>query len=167
MALTKNTYALPFKRKELIKAISHPKAHYTHFKEAIDFILTQGTTILAPKSGKVINIKVDSKQGGADQKYEDIKYLNYMTIQHSNGEFSQYGHLKHKGSLVKLGDKVKQGQPIAISGNTGFTTTPHLHFHVFKFTTSKVGWESLKVRFKEKIIIDRKNRPILKKIITG
>lgn len=151
MASTKNTYALPFKKKDLIKTISHPKAHFAHFKYAIDFIFPEGTILLAPKTGKVVDIKIDSKIGGADPKYNNMKYLNYMTIQHDNDEFSQYGHLKYKGSLVKIGDKVKQGQPIALSGNTGFTTAPHLHFHVFKLNNSKVGWESLKVKFKEKI----------------
>jgi len=164
MTLTKNVYALPFKRKDLIKAISHPKAHFAHIKFAIDFVLPEGTTLLASKAGKVIDIKINSKQGGADPKYNDIKYLNYMTLQHSNGEFSQYAHLKYQGSLVKLGDKVTQGQPIALSGNTGFTTAPHLHFHVLKLNNSKVGWESLKVRFKEKILIDTSNRPIPKEL---
>jgi len=164
MAITKNIYALPFKKKDLIKAISHPKAHFAHFKEAIDFILPGGTILLAPKAGKVVDIKVDSKEGGADPKYNDMKYLNYMTIQHSSGEFSQYAHLKYKGSLVKLGDEVKQGQPIALSGNTGFTTAPHLHFHIFKLNKTDVGWESLKVRFKEKIVIDKSDRPIPKEL---
>ena len=164
MAITKNIYAFPFKKKDLIKAISHPKAHFAHFKEAIDFILPGGTILLAPKAGKVVDIKVDSKEGGADPKYNDMKYLNYMTIQHSSGEFSQYAHLKYKGSLVKLGDEVKQGQPIALSGNTGFTTAPHLHFHIFKLNKTDVGWESLKVRFKEKIVIDKSDRPIPKEL---
>jgi len=162
MASTKNIYALPFKKKDLIKAISHPKAHFAHFKHAIDFVLPEGTILLAPKAGKVIDIKVDSKQGGTDPKYNDLKYLNYMTIQHSNEEFSQYAHLKHQDSPVKLGDKVIQGQPIALSGNTGFTTAPHLHFQIFKLNNTEVGSESLKVKFKEKIVIDTSDRPIPK-----
>lgn len=39
-------------------------------------------------------------------------------------------HFKHQGALVKVGDKVKKGQPIALSGMTGFTTDEHLHFDV-------------------------------------
>ncbi len=68
MASTKNIYALPFKKKNLIKTISHPKAHFAHFKFAIDFVLPEGTTLLAPKAGKVIDIKVNSKQGGCRSK---------------------------------------------------------------------------------------------------
>ncbi|MFH1211812.1 MAG: M23 family peptidase, partial [Candidatus Woesearchaeota archaeon] len=85
MLATKNIYGLPFEKKYLFKAVSHPKVHFAHFKNAIDFIIPVGTVILAPKAGKVIDVKVDSKQGGADPKYIDLKYQNYMTIQHSNG----------------------------------------------------------------------------------
>jgi len=157
MAYTKNIYSLPFKKKDLIKAISHPKAHFAHGKHAIDFVLPEGAIILAPKAGIVIDVKIDSKKGGADPKYNDIKYVNYITLKHSNGEYSQYAHLKYKGALVKVGEKVKKGQPIAISGNTGFTTAPHLHFQVFKLNSSKIGWETLKVRFDERINVDRKD----------
>jgi len=164
MAITKNVYALPFRKKDLVKALSDPRAHFAHFRHAIDFILPEGSRILAPRAGKVIDIKVDSRQGGAEPKYDDIKYVNYLTLQHSDGEYSQYIHLKHKGSLVKLGQKVKSGQPIALSGNTGFSTTPHLHFMVFKLDNTKIGWESLKVKFKERIAVDRKKRPIPKSL---
>ncbi len=161
---TENIYSLPFKKKDFINAISHPKAHFAHFKHAIDFILPEGTKLLAVRSGIVVDIKIDSKEGGADPKYNDIKYMNYITIKHSNGEFSQYVHLKHNGALVKVGEKVKQGQPIAISGNTGFSTTPHLHFHIFKLNNSEIGWNSLEIRFKDKIKVDRLNRPIPKEL---
>lgn len=162
MAYTKNKYTLPFKRRNLIKAVSDPRAHFANFKNAIDFILPEGTKLFAPRAGNVIEVKVNSKQGGSDPKYSDIKYQNYMTLQHDDGEFSQYVHLKYKGAIVKVGDKVKTSQPIAISGNTGFSTMPHLHFQVFRLNNSKEGWETLKVRFNEKILIDRKIRPIPK-----
>lgn len=73
MALTKNIYALPFKKKDLVKAISSPRAHFAHFKHAIDFILPVGTKLLAPRAGTVVDIKVDSKEGGPDPKYNDMK----------------------------------------------------------------------------------------------
>ena len=165
MKETKNIYTLPFEEKNLIKAVSDPRAHFAHFKYAIDFILPEGSKILAPKAGTVVDIKIDSKEGGANPKYNNIKYMNYITIQHNNGEFSQYIHLKHKGALVKVGDKVKQRQPIALSGNTGFTTAPHLHFQIFKLNNSKVGWESLKIKFKEKIDVDTSNKPRPKKFV--
>ena len=162
MAVTKNIYSLPFRKKDLICAVSHPLAHFAHFKHAIDFLLPEGTKILAPKAGKVIDMKLNSKVGGTDLKYAGGKYQNYITIKHSDGEYSQYLHLKYKGNLVKVGENVKTGQPIALSGNTGFSSTPHLHFMVFKLNKTKIGWESLKIRFKEKLYVDRTNRPITK-----
>ena len=155
MALTKNIYSLPFKKKDFIDAVSDPRAHFAHFKHAIDFGLRERTKILASKAGKVVDIKVDSKKGGASPKYNDIKYLNYMTLKHINGEYSQYAHLKYKGALVKLGKRIKTGQAIALSGNTGFTTEPHLHFLVLKLNKTKIGWETLKIRFKEKFKINK------------
>lgn len=83
-----------------------------------------------------------------------------MTLQHTNGEFSQFCHLKHKGALVKSGEKVKAGQTIALSGNTGFSTAPHLHFQVFRLNKTKVGWETLRIRFKERIAVDRAQQPV-------
>ena len=149
MAVSKNIYSLPFNKKDLVRAVSNPKAHYSHFKEAIDFILPEGSFVLAAKTGVVIDIKDCYKKGGKNVKYANK--VNYITIKHSNNEFSQYVHIKYKGMLVKVGDKVKEKQPIALSGNTGFSTAPHLHFHVLKFNSSEIGWESLKPRFKDNV----------------
>jgi len=163
MSSTKNIYALPFKKKDSIIAISDPQVHFAPFEHAIDFIMPKGTEILASKYGIVAGIKVDSKEGGSNPKYNSIYYLNYMTLKHSNGEFSEYGHLKHNGALVKLGQKVKTGQPIALSGNTGFSDGPHLHFQVGRYCKTRIGIETLKIRFKEKVVVDRTEEPITKK----
>ena len=160
--MTKNLYHLPFKKSDLTKAHSDPRAHFAHFKHAMDFILPEGTEILAPRNGTVLDLKVDSSEGGPDPKYNDTKYVNYITLQHSHGEYSQYVHLKHNGALVKVGDEVKTRQPIALSGNTGFTTEPHLHFQVFKHNQTRIGWETLRVRFREGVDIDRTQAPIPK-----
>lgn len=164
MASTKNIYSLPFSKSDFIDAVSDPRAHFAPIEHAVDFALRKGTKILASKSGKVVDIKVDSKKGGADPKYNKIKYLNCMTLKHDKGEYSQYMHLKYKGALVKLGERVKTGQTIALSGNTGFSTEPHLHFHVLKDNKTKIGWETLKIRFKEKLKIDRTETPVPKKL---
>ena len=56
-------------------------------------------------------------------------------IKHADDTFGVYWHMKHNGVLVKVGDKVKQGDDIARSGNTGNSSGPHLHFDV------RIGWD--------------------------
>jgi len=82
---------------------------------------------------------------------ENEQVGNEIVIKHSNGEFTDYCHLKHKGVLVKPGQKVKAGDIIGYSGNTGWSIKPHLHFVVFKFLKEEPvkELESLEVQFKE------------------
>lgn len=55
---------------------------------------------------------------------------NHVIIQHENGEFSFYLHMKTGSVIVKVGDVVSKGQEIGKLGNSGNSTEPHLHFHV-------------------------------------
>jgi murein DD-endopeptidase MepM/ murein hydrolase activator NlpD len=55
---------------------------------------------------------------------------NYVRILHPDGSMGLYAHLEEGGVLVRVGQQVRAGQPIGLSGNTGFTTGPHLHFAV-------------------------------------
>jgi murein DD-endopeptidase MepM/ murein hydrolase activator NlpD len=89
-----------------------------------------GTKIYASRGGVVTHLKKDGKYGGANKKYLDE--ANYITLRHSDGTYGKYTHLRHNGVLVSVGDKVKRGQHIGYSGNTGYSSGPHLHFIVFK-----------------------------------
>ena len=131
---TSYLYTLPFSKGKHYKIIqsfngkfSHTKAHS---KYAIDFGLKIGDTITAARNGIVIFVKEDSKKHGKTDKY--IDYANKMKILHDDGTIGEYVHLNFNGALVNVGDKISVNQPIGISGLTGFTTTPHLHFVVYK-----------------------------------
>ena len=54
-----------------------------------------------------------------------------VVLQHEDGTFAEYFHLKKDGVLVKLGEEANRGDPLALSGNTGWSISPHLHFAVF------------------------------------
>jgi len=95
---------------------------------AIDFTLPVGTSIYAAREGEVVGVDVSSNLGGNSPAYRP--YMNYVNIRHGDGTLGNYYHLKFGGTAVKIGDTVKKGQLIAYSGNTGYTTAPHLHFSV-------------------------------------
>lgn len=83
----------------------------------VDFAMPEGTPILAVGDGEV----VVSKNGGATG--------NYVAIRHGRQYMTRYMHLKK--SLVKPGQQIKRGDRIALSGNTGRSTGPHLHYEMW------------------------------------
>ena len=153
---SKNTYIIPLHDKDLKKAISDPSVHKGPYKHAIDFLIPEGIGVLAAADGIVNRVTVKSSEGGDNKKYKSEEYANYITINHANNEQSRYGHLQHNGSLVKPGEKVKAGQIIGISGNTGYSTEPHLHFEINIDSDNKYGWETVEVVFNKPLIISNK-----------
>jgi murein DD-endopeptidase MepM/ murein hydrolase activator NlpD len=131
-------YGLPFLKNKRYKVSQGQDTDFTHkgsfSKYAIDFKMDVGQTVCAIREGVVVKVTQHHTKGGASKKY--YPYANLIIIYHEDGTFAQYVHLKHKGSLVKVGDTVKKGQPIGLSGNTGQSTAPHLHFAVYKPTPS-------------------------------
>ncbi len=126
-------YGLPFAKGSSVRVSQGYNGGLSHrglSAYAIDFPLSIGTPIYAAREGDVVGIDVSSNLGGASPEYRP--YMNYVNIRHSDGTLGNYYHLKQGGSVVKIGDKVKKGQLIAYSGNTGYTTAPHLHFSVSK-----------------------------------
>jgi murein DD-endopeptidase MepM/ murein hydrolase activator NlpD len=92
---------------------------------AIDIEMPIGTPLLASRAGKVIAAR-DHFPDGNNKDLEE----NYVMVQHRDKTVARYIHLKKSGVLVKVGDNVLQGQRIALSGNSGETGGPHLHFDV-------------------------------------
>ena len=86
------------------------------FHHGVDFAIPHGTEILAARDGKVIKAQ-----------WIDIYGLT-VVLDHGNGVQSLYAH--NQKLLIKPGDWVEQGQSIAISGDTGRSTGPHLHFEI-------------------------------------
>jgi len=139
-------YIRPFPPGLKSEAVTGGPGHVGPFSQAVDFLMPEGSPVLAPRAGEVAEIKDDSDRGGDDQKY--VPDANYITLFHGEEEFSDLVHLKHKGAIVRLGEKVVEGQLIGYSGNTGWSSQPHLHFMVFQKHPDG-SWESVKIRFKE------------------
>lgn len=88
-----------------------------HDGNAVDFGAPIGTPVLASADGIVLIAKGSGYNGG---------YGNYIVINHTNGSQTLYGHLSQV--FVSVGDSVSQGQKIGLSGNSGRSTGPHLHY---------------------------------------
>jgi len=92
---------------------------------AIDIEMPIGTPLIATRAGRVVAVQ-ESFPDGNDKDLEE----NFVMVEHEDKTISRYIHLKQGGALVDVGDLVKQGQHIALSGNSGQTGGPHLHLDV-------------------------------------
>ncbi len=140
-------YSLPYTAGQTFNVSQGYHGAFSHTgpdEYAIDWKMPPGTKVHAARDGVVVQSKDDSNIGGPSRKFE--KCANCILIQHSDSTIGIYAHLLKGGNQVKVGDKVKVGDWIALSGNTGFTSGPHLHFSVFKTKSGKER-ESIPVRF--------------------
>jgi murein DD-endopeptidase MepM/ murein hydrolase activator NlpD len=112
---------------------------------AVDIAMPIGTNVFAARGGTVFDVASDNYRGGLDMS-RDADRANVVRILHDDGTMSVYAHLNWNSIRVKPGDRVRAGQYIADSGNTGFTSGPHLHFAVQRNAGLKI--ESLPVVFK-------------------
>lgn len=137
-------YALPYLAGKKYRVIQGYFSRMTHKERAaLDFNLRRGDTILAAREGVVTRVKEDGKKGGLNKKYRSEG--NNIVIQHPDGSRAGYWHLQHRGAMVKQGDSIQKGQPIALAGKTGYAFVPHLHFLVWKF--EKGQWQQIPTRF--------------------
>jgi murein DD-endopeptidase MepM/ murein hydrolase activator NlpD len=106
---------------------------------AYDFETPVGTQVIAARSGLVMQVHSDLPDDG---KQQESGQHNHIMTKHDDGTVAFYAHLKQNSTLVKVGDHVSQGQPIAKSGNSGNTQgLPHLHFGVYESWPAKEGFD--------------------------
>ncbi|MEV5933846.1 M23 family metallopeptidase [Streptomyces sp. NPDC052079] len=86
-----------------------------------DYAVPTGTPVVAAHGGTVV-------KAGGNGAGDGPAYGNAVVIKHGNKTYSQYAHLSSVN--VKVGQVVKTGQKIALSGNTGNSSGPHLHFEI-------------------------------------
>jgi murein DD-endopeptidase MepM/ murein hydrolase activator NlpD len=117
---------------------------YSHNKEeayAYDFRMPVGTFVIAMRRGRVVNLRDQFKDGSNTNDS-----LNFIIVLHDDSTASRYLHITQKGALVKRGQYIAAGDTIALSGNSGSSTEPHLHVDVTGYCT-KVPCQTLPFSF--------------------
>lgn len=122
-------------------AMTHTTRDAAH---AVDISMPVGTDVYAARGGVVVEVASTNYRGGLDTSLEGAE-ANIVRILHDDGTYAIYAHLNWNAIRVQPGDHVKRGEYIAESGNTGFSTGPHLHFVVLRNADMRV--ESVPVEF--------------------
>ncbi|HEX2825550.1 MAG TPA: M23 family metallopeptidase [Burkholderiales bacterium] len=114
---------------------------------AVDFAMPIGSAVTAARDGVVVDVTLRHREGGFSMSY--IDKANTVAIVHDDGTVAEYAHLSPGAEIVKPGQRVHAGDLIGYSGNTGYSSGPHLHFIVSRpiVTDGKVTRESVPVMF--------------------
>ena len=124
-------YAWPLARRRVDVAqgwgghASHDTAADRH---AIDLATPVGTPVLAARDGVVMQVESGFHAGAFDPRLHGR--ANFVRILHDDGTMALYAHLDGSGVAVRVGERVRRGQRIGLSGSTGYSAGPHLHFVV-------------------------------------
>jgi murein DD-endopeptidase MepM/ murein hydrolase activator NlpD len=102
------------------------RAYKTKFHNGVDFSAPVGTPVMAADDGTVITVDNNDKGISRWLRYQ---YGRYVLIKHDNNLATLYAHLSRQ--VVSPGAKVKRGELIGYSGDTGYSFGPHLHFTVY------------------------------------
>ncbi len=131
----KRPYLLPIPAGETFRVSQGFRGQATHASHvqseyAIDIPMPEGTAIHAVRSGIIMDVATDFFEGGATA--EMMEQANYVRVLHDDGTMAVYAHLALETVNYPIGKQIERGQVLARSGNTGFSTGPHLHFVIQK-----------------------------------
>jgi murein DD-endopeptidase MepM/ murein hydrolase activator NlpD len=127
-------YRAPFALAQSFRVTQAPPDAATHrdaaSRNAVDIAMPVGTPVHAAREGLVINVAHDHFRGGL--ALANVDEANFVQVLHEDGTTAIYAHLQMDTIRVRPGQKVQRGEYIANSGNTGFSSGPHLHFVVVR-----------------------------------
>jgi murein DD-endopeptidase MepM/ murein hydrolase activator NlpD len=128
---SEHPYRLPFRASERYYVGQAFGGMATHTDKqsfhAVDITMPVGTPILAARDGIIMHIEEDFFGGGLDIKKYGTR-ANHVRILHEDGSMAVYAHLDLESVAVRPGQAVLAGELIGLSGNTGMSSGPHLHF---------------------------------------
>lgn len=130
-ACPRRALSLPFPSGTAYATLQGAGDAFTHHgadAQAIDFDLPEGALVVAAAAGVVVEV-VDTFSGGGTAP-ELKERANVVVVDLGEGCFAVYQHLASSSVLVREGERVERGEALARSGNTGWSSRPHLHFEI-------------------------------------
>ncbi|RYY87205.1 MAG: M23 family metallopeptidase [Chitinophagaceae bacterium] len=139
-----HVYQLPYEEGTRHRLVQGYNSWFSHKgRLGLDFKMKVGTPVTAAREGVVSRV-IDSFSGhGLSKRY--LGRANQVVIRHADGSNLMYGHLKKGSVRVRVGDTVRAGQVLALSGNVGYSAFPHLH--LISWGPSPKGRRALPMRF--------------------
>jgi len=141
------SYRAPFAVAQDFRVSQAPPDAITHVdassRNAVDIAMPVGTAVHAAREGTVINVAARHFRSGLQP--QNMDEANFVQVLHEDGTYAIYAHLQLDTVRVKPGQRIARGEYIANSGNTGFSSGPHLHFVVLH--NAGMRSESLPVTF--------------------
>ncbi len=143
---SRESYKLPLPAGEPWMLTQGPYGGFSHYGQALHAfdIAPVGARCLVAMRGGIVY----AFDRGLGQSHSSRTFGNYITIDHGDGEFSHYAHLASRSFVVKTGQRVEQGQALAIAGNSGYTFPwgggHHVHVHVtrsFSISSQSIPFE--------------------------
>jgi murein DD-endopeptidase MepM/ murein hydrolase activator NlpD len=126
-------YRLPYALSTAVRVSQAFPDQKTHqdpaSRQAVDFVMPVGTDVFAARDGVVIEVASDFFESGTNMEVDGPR-ANVVRVLHDDGTMALYVHLNWNTIRVVPGQRVRRGEYLADSGNTGFSTGPHLHFVV-------------------------------------
>lgn len=120
--------------------LSHRGSEYY----TIDFGMPEGTQVYSAREGRVV--RSEDRFSVSCWDAECDRLANFIEIRHPDGTLGRYFHLQQGSVQVEVGQWVERGEPIARSGDTGYSNTPHLHFGVYRSAPDGIE-QSIAVQF--------------------
>jgi murein DD-endopeptidase MepM/ murein hydrolase activator NlpD len=124
-------YDLPYGPGETYRVLQGYFGAFSHHEvAAIDWAMPEGTPVRAAREGVVTAYNDTAVGNGLDPEYMALEKANWVIVEHDDHTLGCYFHLKPHGVRVSTNTRVARGELLGYSGNTGFSSTPHLHFEV-------------------------------------
>jgi hypothetical protein len=135
-------YSIPFHAGDehrIIQGMGGSFSHQGSNQYAVDFECPEGTAVVAARDGVVVALNEAATGNGTTEEWTSYALTNFVLVSHDDGTIGQYMHLMPDGVDVRAGQRVSRGESLGKSGNTGFSTTPHLHFQVMTAAADGLG----------------------------